>query len=156
MACRGSCAKDFEDKLLVVFKQLDKDGSGRIEKPELGAGIKSLGFEMDEKDIGQMFDCIDKNHDGTLDFDEFKKVACIAKCEIEHIEHDAIKNLFEQLDTDKSKKLDKHEVKSGLEKMGVKIPDDKFEHFFGIIDTDKSGHIDFREFAKVVHIAKIA
>ncbi|KAL7674158.1 hypothetical protein ACOME3_000438 [Neoechinorhynchus agilis] len=156
MTDQSKDVKNYDQELREAFERLDNDKSGSIEKCDLALGLKNLGLNLDEKDFEQIFAFMDKNLDGKLDFEEFKKVTEIAEFQTKNFERNATKDLFEQLDTDKSGKLDFLEVQRGLTKMGLKMSNDDFLRLFDVMDVDKSGHIDFEEFCKVVHIAKIA
>ncbi|KAL7674135.1 hypothetical protein ACOME3_000415 [Neoechinorhynchus agilis] len=156
MADQSQDVKNSEQELVTAFERLDKDKSSWIDKNEFTSVLTDLGWNVKRSEVEQMFDFIDKNRDGKLDFEEFRKAARIVKPHVDNIERNATKDLFEQLDTDKSGKLDFLEVQRGLTKMGLKMSNDDLNHLFDVMDVDKSGHIDFEEFCKVVHIAKIA
>merc|ERR1712032_504061 len=53
-----------------LFKAADTDGSGKLDKEELQAALKKLGFSWMEDDKKG-----DKDGDGLIDLDEFKKLA---------------------------------------------------------------------------------
>ena len=53
------------------FNLFDKDGSGTIDPKELKAAMQSLGFEAKNQTIYQMIADIDKDGDGSIDFEEF-------------------------------------------------------------------------------------
>jgi len=53
----------------TVFTKFDADGSGRIDKSELGAALKSMG--INSKDYSSLIDKFDTDQSGNLDFDEF-------------------------------------------------------------------------------------
>merc|ERR1712048_1011067 len=66
-----------EDVCWQAFKTFDVDGSGTIDKEEL---MKLLGIdtvtnvmqvEYTEKEVDQIMNEVDLNHDGKIDFDEF-------------------------------------------------------------------------------------
>mmetsp|Transcript_26397 Transcript_26397/g.26648 ORF Transcript_26397/g.26648 Transcript_26397/m.26648 type:complete len:152 (+) Transcript_26397:274-729(+) len=57
-----------------VFSLVDKDGSGRISKEELGELMDTLGIDASPDDLEQMVMDVDKNGDGTINFDEFVAV----------------------------------------------------------------------------------
>ena len=63
--------------LQKLFEYADEDGSGELDKEELKAALKKLGFEWldDDKKIGQVVSKGGKNDDGLIDFEEFKKLA---------------------------------------------------------------------------------
>ena len=51
-----------------MFDQLDTDGNGVIDEAELGAALKAMGAPIE---VGQLFQMLDKNNDGSIDRTEF-------------------------------------------------------------------------------------
>jgi hypothetical protein len=43
--------------------------------------------------------------------------------------------------------VDYRELREGLKQLGVEVPDDKFHELCELIDADRSGSIDYQEFA---------
>ena len=58
-----------EEKLLEIFKTLDKDGNGKITKNEIKKVLK--GQDFDESDYKQFIEKFDLNGDGQIDYYEF-------------------------------------------------------------------------------------
>ena len=54
-----------------VFKSLDKDNSGYINKEEFIKALNSFGCSFDEGKLMDLFKIVDKNGSKTIDFDEF-------------------------------------------------------------------------------------
>eukprot|EP01083_Nonionella_stella_P229358 811881_1 len=63
-----------EDDMKSAFNIADADGSGLIEKEELGALLASLGEALDMDDLDALFMELDSDKSGGIDFDEFKKL----------------------------------------------------------------------------------
>jgi len=63
-----------------LFKAVDKDNSGLIEKDEMVDLLNSLGASLPQEEIAAGFAALDKDSSGYIDFDEFyswyKAVAC--------------------------------------------------------------------------------
>jgi len=69
----------FEDEFNYVFKQLDKDGSGNIDKSEfiiwfVGRfdGVKKLDLRKISKSIKKVFTSFDSDKSGEINKEEFK------------------------------------------------------------------------------------
>ena len=58
-----------EEKLLEIFKTLDKDGNGRISKDEIKKVLS--GQDLDENDLKQFITKFDLDGDGLIDYFEF-------------------------------------------------------------------------------------
>lgn len=63
-----------DDDIRSAFEIADADGSGSIDKQELGHLLASLGSEMNEKDLEALFNEIDEDGSGEIDFEEFKQL----------------------------------------------------------------------------------
>merc|ERR1712178_45769 len=63
--------------LRKLFEAADEDGSGELDREELKAALKKLGFEWldDDKKIDNVVKKGDKDDDGLIDLEEFKKLA---------------------------------------------------------------------------------
>mmetsp|Transcript_24764 Transcript_24764/g.61423 ORF Transcript_24764/g.61423 Transcript_24764/m.61423 type:complete len:154 (+) Transcript_24764:30-491(+) len=69
---RGS--RDFDDAfLLEAFNELDIDGSGKLNRDELKQAIEKVDPNASMNAVTEMIDFADKNKDGQIDFEEFKK-----------------------------------------------------------------------------------
>ena len=57
---------------MEIFKSVDIDGNGRIEKNELEIAFsKTLGRKATEVEVENMFKAVDMNDDGKISFDEY-------------------------------------------------------------------------------------
>lgn len=61
-----------EDDIKAAFNIADADGSGFIEKDELGALLASLGEGLNNEDLDALFNAMDEDGSGGIDFEEFK------------------------------------------------------------------------------------
>ncbi|CAD6447131.1 1f3d4e3a-b56d-4fd1-a0e1-481fe67ab24e [Sclerotinia trifoliorum] len=62
---------DFEQEMRSAFKVFDVDGSGTISPEEIYKLMASLGENLSEEEIKSMVKEVDKNGDGSIDYDEF-------------------------------------------------------------------------------------
>lgn len=64
--------KDEKDKLLKTFKKLDLDHDGQLTHEELLTGYsKLMGPDEAKREVNRIFDMIDINRTGAIDFTEF-------------------------------------------------------------------------------------
>merc|ERR1712216_495110 len=67
-----------EESCMNAFRRFDLDGNGTIERSELGKLLRSgqLDDEIDAdpEDMEELFNELDTNRDGKIDFDEFMVV----------------------------------------------------------------------------------
>jgi len=62
---------DFEAEMKSAFKVFDHDGSGTISLDELRRVMKSFGEILTEDELDAMIKEVDKNGDGSIDYQEF-------------------------------------------------------------------------------------
>lgn len=63
----------FADEVKPAFAKFDKDGSGAIDKAELGLLSKDLGSELNEEQLTEALKDLDLNGDGVIDITEFSR-----------------------------------------------------------------------------------
>lgn len=63
-----------EQDLRDCFRAFDKNGDGRISFEELELAMKELGEEMSLEELQEMMKDGDSDKDGTIDFEEFKRL----------------------------------------------------------------------------------
>ena len=60
-------------KLIDLFREWDDDGNGALDKKEMRQAIAALGFEAPRKEIDALFDSIDVDGSGWIEFNELKE-----------------------------------------------------------------------------------
>ena len=55
-----------------MFRLFDRDGNGKISREELSAALHSLGQEPTAAELQEMLSDVDKDRNGTIDFEEFR------------------------------------------------------------------------------------
>jgi len=61
-----------EKQLLLLFRSIDRDKDGRLNKNELQAAFRRAGLSVPNKRLSGFFDEIDMNNDGFITFDEWR------------------------------------------------------------------------------------
>lgn len=69
-----------ERQLLLLFRSIDRDKDGRLNKQELQSAFQRAGLSVPRKRLAGFFDEIDLNHDGYITFDEWRYVTRSACC----------------------------------------------------------------------------
>ena len=55
-----------------MFKSIDRDHNGRLDKRELQLAFKTAGMSLSKPKLDQFFAEVDSNHDGVITFDEWR------------------------------------------------------------------------------------
>ncbi|KAJ1448790.1 hypothetical protein M885DRAFT_128741, partial [Pelagophyceae sp. CCMP2097] len=56
---------------VALFKSMDADGSGAVDRAELGAAVGRLGLSIKAMEVDALFSQLDADADGSVDVDEF-------------------------------------------------------------------------------------
>jgi len=63
-----------ERQLLLLFRSIDRDKDGRLNKEELRAAFRRAGLAVPMRRLSGFFDKIDKDNDGFITFEEWRYV----------------------------------------------------------------------------------
>ncbi|KAF4628020.1 hypothetical protein G7Y89_g10133 [Cudoniella acicularis] len=61
-----------EKELLALFKSIDRDHNGKLDKAELRAAFQRAGLTVPNSKLDQFFAEVDQNHDGYITFSEWR------------------------------------------------------------------------------------
>lgn len=67
-------SEHFKKRLRILFLEIDQDQSGEIDLQELRAGLKHLEIGISEIQIGLLFEAMDTNRSGFIDFRKFSEL----------------------------------------------------------------------------------
>ena len=59
-------------RLIDLFREWDDDGNGALDKKEMRAAVAALGYEAPKFAIDELFDMIDVDKSGWIEFHELK------------------------------------------------------------------------------------
>ena len=103
-----------------VFKHFDYcDGNRRIDRQEFYVGLKELGVDVSKKEAQLLMDFLDKNQDGTIDYEEFlvgirvciKRNNAKFKGRLNETRQQVVDLAYKKFDKDNSGALDMADVK---------------------------------------------
>lgn len=137
-------APEQEAELKQAFELFDKDGSGTIDKEELGKVMASLGVELDETALASMYAMMDPSGDGVIDFKEFCDV--MGDTGEDETPAKIANNIFMMLDHDGSGKITAAELKACVLKVNPALTDEDVAAAMSLFDADNTGTITEKEF----------
>ena len=60
-------------RVVDLFRAWDEDGNGTIDKKEFGKAVRSLGFDVERADTDAVFDSLDDDKSGLLEYKELNE-----------------------------------------------------------------------------------
>lgn len=143
---RTTLAPNQLDNLREAFNIFDKDGDGKINADEIGAVMRNLGINPTDTDLQNMVDRYDDDGNGTIEFNEFINMMAT---KFEGHENN-LRNVFDQLDSNKDGKIGKMELMDFMKKLGENVTPDQTELMIKEADSDGDGLISYDEFYKIM------
>jgi len=144
------------DAIFKVFKFLDVDNDGEVDRTEFCRGIDELKKRNSDSalsfDAETLFDSIDVDGSGTIELSEFQHA--FQACDVPY--HVAV---MMTLDEDKSGTIDRQEFRDGVRLLNArleeeeKIPaetDEEVNRLFDELDESGDGELDIVEFEKFI------
>lgn len=64
----------FDQSIIALFKDLDKDGSNKVNAAELKAMLEEMGSKLDKAAVERLVKMFDENGDGELSLEELNKL----------------------------------------------------------------------------------
>ena len=138
-----------------LFNQIDKNGDGKISKDELFDGLqpykKDISDEQLRKQVDTIFNNIDSDHNGYLEYEEFVRAAI----DKDHfLSVNFLQFAFNYFDKDHDGEITLEEVKnkfflSDKNRNSVKAQE-QLQKSFNEIDINGDGKLSFEEFAKMM------
>eukprot|EP00347_Sterkiella_histriomuscorum_P008991 403342946 len=135
---------EYEKHLSKLFREIDTDKSGTLSKQEFKKAYKFFGektFLLDEE-IDEIFDRVDKNNNGQIDYSEF--ITCAANIS-QLTSEKQLKAAYKALDLDGNGQISFQEFEE-IFSAGLDIEIDELTKIFKEIDTTQNGMINFEEF----------
>jgi calcium-dependent protein kinase len=138
-----------------LFNKIDKNGDGKISKDELFNGLQSykkdISFDELKKQVDIIFNNIDSDNNGYLEYEEFVRAAI----DKDHfLSVNFLQFAFNYFDKDHDGEITLEEVKNKFflndkNKNSLKAQD-QLQKSFNEIDINGDGKLSFEEFAKMM------
>ena len=136
-----------KENLARIFKAIDKNGDGKLSKEEILEGYDLFfGKNMDKGDIEKMFDAVDIDRSGYIDYSEFVVAAMNEK---QLLTDDKLRSAFKMFDKDGSGLISANEIKEVLG-FGKTLSEEAVNEIVKQVDANGDGEISFEEFAQMM------
>jgi len=125
---------------------MDKDGNGTLDKEEVLNGYEEhFGIPISEEIVDAMFEAVDIDGNGSIDYTEFVMATMNEK---DLITNDRLKAAFRLFDKDGNGTISPDEIKSAL---GIGEDDDEsLNKLIAEVDENGDGEIQFEEFCAMM------
>ncbi|XP_074284095.1 calmodulin-like protein 3 [Silene latifolia] len=137
-------------ELKRVFQMFDRNGDGKVTKKELSDSLQNLGIFIPDKELTQMIEKIDENHDGFVDMDEFGSLYQTIMDEKD--EEEDIREAFNVFDQNRDGFITVEELRSVLQSLGLKQGRtiDDCKKMISKVDADGDGMVNYSEFKQMM------
>lgn len=131
-------SNDEKKDLEKVFKSIDKDGDGQLTKEEILNGYEEhFGVPITEEQVDAMFEQIDIDGNGTIDYTEF---VMATMNQMKLISNDKLEAAFRMFDKDNSGTISPDEIKEVLG-FSSDVSSDQIDQIIKEVDINGDGEI---------------
>merc|ERR1739845_283124 len=132
--------REFKD----AFDIFDEDNSGTVSTSELASVMKTLGQDIDEKEVGVMISEVDSDGSGEIDFSEFCTLMArqMEKSDPEF----EYKKAFKIFDKRGDGFIDEAELKHVMTNIGEDMSEHEIKAMMKEADLDNDGKLTYEEF----------
>ncbi|OWF54277.1 Calmodulin [Mizuhopecten yessoensis] len=136
-------AQEDKAKFTGVFRKADKNNDGEVTPGELKRMvINEFGEDISDRDLADMFCCLDRNGDNKVTLEEFLGEMMKKPRRAE------FRKAFDDIDKDHSGSLSTDEVRQLVKSRGCSDAD--IDKMFAKVDTNDDGIISLDEFMAMV------
>lgn len=140
--------KGEREELARVFKKMDANGDGKLSKDEIKNGYQvHYGKIISDKEVDQMFDAVDTDQSGYIDYTEFVVAAMNEK---DMLTKERLSAAFKMYDKDNSGTISPQEIKMVLNAQENKLPQAVIDKILKQVDANGDGQISFDEFSQLM------
>ena len=145
---RPGLTEDEIEEIKEAFDLFDTDGSGQIDPKELKAAMQSLGFEAKNQTIFQMISDLDKNKNGTIDFEEFLDMMTARMSDKDTRED--IDKVFRLFDDDNTGTITLKNLKRVARELGETMTDEELQEMVDRADSNGDGAVTADDFFNIM------
>lgn len=130
-----------------LFQAIDINGDGKLSKEELKEGcLKVFGKQMNDEQIDAIFDKVDIDMSGSIDYNEFL-IATINEAKI--LSERNLKEAFDFMDKDNNGYITVEEIRNVMDQSKT-IAEEQWKAIVSEFDKDSDGKVSFLEFVEMM------
>lgn len=138
-------SKDEKRDLEKIFKSMDRDGNGTLDREEVLLGYEEhFGVPITEEMVDAMFRAVDLDGNDCIDYTEFVMATMNEK---DLVTNEKLKAAFHLFDKDGSGTISPEEIRKAL---GFSENDEHLNALIAEVDENGDGEIQFDEFCNMM------
>lgn len=139
--------KNEKEQIDKVFRAMDVNGDGKLQKDEIQAGYKKFfGRELSNEEVDEMFKKVDVDNSGEIDYSEFV-VATLNEKNL--LSNNKLEAAFKMFDKDGGGSISIEEIKQVLS-FGQNLEEDVVKQIVKQVDENGDGEISYDEFRQMM------
>ena len=137
-----------EDQIRQAWLLFDDDDSGQIDANELKKVMISLGLNPTQEELDDIIQDIDRDNDGTIDYNEFLRLMSTKLKDAQTEEE--LAEAFAVFDIHNRGLFGKQELKEISDRLKCKFTKEDIEEMVAVADLNGDQQIDFEEFVRIM------
>lgn len=137
-----------ESELREMFREMDKNGDGRITKEELELALIQLGERPSSSKIEAIINQIDTDGNGCIEIDEF--LQALRKQLLNPREERELREVFSVFDKNGDGMISVDDLVVVMQSLGQKLSEADAQEMIREGDVDRDGLISFHEFIMLI------
>ncbi len=137
-----------KQEIKEAFDLFDTEGLGNIDAKELKVAMRALGFDPKKDEIRKIIIDMDRDHNGTIEYQDFLDLMTIKMKERDPIEE--MRKAFRLFLDDDSDKIGLRHLKRVAKDLGENMTDAELQEMIDEADRDGDGEISEQDFIRIM------
>lgn len=139
--------EEFVAKAEQFFHLYDKEKTGRVNLPEVGAALRALGLNPSEAELAATFKDVEPEQP-SIEFSRFLEFYC----ELYHEPptEEQVVEAFAQFDPDGTGSISKSEFAAHMSSIGESLTQEEIDKLFADIEADENGLVSIQELTRLL------
>ena len=137
-----------KQEIKEAFDLFDTDGLGKIDAKELKVAMRALGFETTKEEIRKIIIDMDREGNGTIEYQDFLDLMTIKMQERDPVEE--MRKAFRLFIDDDSNKISIRHLRRVAKDLGENMTDEELQEMIDEADRDGDGEISEEDFIRIM------